>query len=53
MEMVYFSTPVHPDWENLIAWIRKKGTPSRVHHIELFLDDGSSVPAIVDGRDRD
>ncbi len=34
-----FTTPVHPDWEALVACIRRQGTPRRVHHIELFLDE--------------
>jgi uroporphyrinogen decarboxylase len=33
-----FSTEVAPDWRGLDACIRREGTPSRVHHIELFLD---------------
>ena len=33
-----FSTPVTPDWEALRDCILRKGTPKRVHHIELFLD---------------
>jgi uroporphyrinogen decarboxylase len=35
----YFSRPIKPDWESLIGCIERKGTPSRVHHIELYLDD--------------
>ncbi len=31
-------TPVQPDWEGLVNCILRKGTPRRVHHIELFLD---------------
>ena len=32
------SRPFKPDWQGLIANIRRKGTPKRVHHIELFHD---------------
>jgi uroporphyrinogen decarboxylase len=30
--------PVRPDWEGLIADIRRQGTPGRVYHLELFHD---------------
>jgi uroporphyrinogen decarboxylase len=30
--------PVKPDWEGLVDCIMRRGTPRRVHHIELFLD---------------
>ena len=33
-----FSVNVTPDWEGLVKCVRREGTPSRVHHIELFLD---------------
>ncbi len=33
-----FATEVTPDWQGLDACIRRKRTPSRVHHIELVLD---------------
>jgi uroporphyrinogen decarboxylase len=33
-----FSVDITPDWESLIRCIWRKGTPQRVHHIELFLD---------------
>jgi uroporphyrinogen decarboxylase len=33
-----FSVEVTPDWEAFDACVRRKGTPKRVHHIELFLD---------------
>ncbi len=33
-----FSHPVQPDCDGLIACIRREGTPSRVHSIELFFD---------------
>ncbi len=33
-----FTTPIKPDYEALINCILRKGTPQRVHHIELFLD---------------
>jgi uroporphyrinogen decarboxylase len=34
----FFSTDFTPDWEAFRACIERKGTPKRVHHIELFLD---------------
>jgi hypothetical protein len=27
-----------PDWEAFVACLKREGTPKRVHHIELFLD---------------
>jgi uroporphyrinogen decarboxylase len=39
MEQRYFRIPAIPDWEGLVSCILKKGTPKRVHHIELFLDE--------------
>ncbi len=33
-----FTTAVTPDWEAFRDCILRKGTPKRVHHIELFLD---------------
>jgi len=33
-----FSTNIEPDWQGLVNCILRKGTPSRVHTIELFLD---------------
>ena len=33
-----FANIVTPDWEAFEACILRKGTPQRVHHIELFLD---------------
>ena len=33
-----FKQQIQPDWEGLVAYIRRQGTPRRVHHIELFLD---------------
>lgn len=33
-----FVTPITPDWEGLRRCIDRQGTPSRTHHIELFLD---------------
>ena len=33
-----FTTSVTSDWEALRDCILRKGTPRRVHHIELFLD---------------
>jgi len=38
MQEVLFSTDVKPDWQGLVDCIMRKGTPDRVHHIELFLD---------------
>ncbi|MBE3039520.1 MAG: hypothetical protein IMZ62_11995, partial [Chloroflexi bacterium] len=40
-------TPVKPDWEALIANLRRQGTPRRVHHLELF-QDGEIAQAIAD-----
>jgi len=34
-----FTTEVAPNWKGLVACILRHGTPKRVHHIELFLDD--------------
>ncbi len=34
-----FSESVRPDWEGLRDCILRRGTPERVHHIELFLDE--------------
>ncbi|MBE0698826.1 MAG: hypothetical protein IH586_18055 [Anaerolineaceae bacterium] len=51
-------TPVKPDWEGLVNCIMRRGTPRRVHHIELFLD-GEVQDAIaltyhlLDGLDAD
>ena len=39
--------PQTPDWEGLVENIRRKGTPRRVHHIELF-HDVEIVDAIVE-----
>ena len=39
MEHEYFTVQVRPDWEGLVDCLERKGTPERVHHIELFLDD--------------
>ncbi|MCX6993831.1 MAG: hypothetical protein NT011_11915 [Kiritimatiellaeota bacterium] len=36
--MKNFSVPIKPDWEALVACIQRRGTPRRVHCIELFLD---------------
>lgn len=33
-----FTVEVQPDWQGLVDCILRKGTPSRVHYIELFLD---------------
>ena len=32
------STPVAPNWEAFVSCVMRKGTPERVHCIELFLD---------------
>jgi len=32
------STPITPNWEELVSCILREGTPRRVHFIELFLD---------------
>ena len=42
-----FSTTVTPDWQAFVDCINRKGTPQRVHHIELFLD-GEVQAAIHD-----
>lgn len=34
----YLTTPVEPNWRGLVDCIMRKGTPERVHYIELFLD---------------
>jgi uroporphyrinogen decarboxylase len=39
MSMSSFSVDFKPDWEALRDCIERKGTPRRVHHIELFLDE--------------
>jgi hypothetical protein len=36
--MDLLSTAITPDWEGLIRCIQRKGTPERVYHLELFLD---------------
>lgn len=33
-----FSKPIAPDWQGLRRCILREGNPSRVYHIELFLD---------------
>ena len=33
-----FGVPVEPDWEGLLACVRRSPAPRRVHFIELFLD---------------
>ena len=33
-----FSVDITPNWEGLLRTIERKGTPERVHFIELFLD---------------
>ena len=39
-------TPPKPDWEGLLANVRREGTPRRVFHMELF-HDGEIAEAIV------
>jgi uroporphyrinogen decarboxylase len=34
-----FTHPVTPDWEAFVRCIGRKGTPRRVHLVELFLDE--------------
>jgi uroporphyrinogen decarboxylase len=38
MSFVSFSSQVNPDWEALVNCICRKGTPKRVHFIELMID---------------
>ena len=48
--MSYFAgleRPIDPDWRALVDVIMRRGTPKRVHHIELF-HDGEVVAAIVE-----
>lgn len=33
-----FTTKISPDWQELVACIRRERMPGRVHYIELFLD---------------
>ncbi len=40
-------SPPKPDWEALLANIRRAGTPRRVHHLELF-HDAEIAQAIAD-----
>ena len=47
MEDNLLLTEISPDWEALGRCIRREGTPSRVHFIELFLD-GEVQAAICD-----
>ena len=53
-----FTAEVTPDWEALVACIRREGTPKRVHHIELYLDpeiEDAIVEryGVLDGLDED
>jgi uroporphyrinogen decarboxylase len=34
-----FANTITPDWEGFVACVARKGTPKRVHCIELFLDE--------------
>jgi len=38
MALSPFAVDVTPDWRALVRCIQREGTPTRVHHIELFLD---------------
>ena len=38
MSESFFSVTVNPDWEGFLSCIMRQGTPDRVYHIELFLD---------------
>ena len=44
----YFSAEVKPDYEALLAVLRREGTPGRVHFFELFLD--ANVRELIDRR---
>ena len=53
-----FSVDVTPDWRGLLKSIDRSGMPSRVHHIELFLDaevqdDICRKYPVLDGLDPD
>ncbi|MBT6148224.1 MAG: hypothetical protein HOH74_22505, partial [Gemmatimonadetes bacterium] len=39
--------PVQPDYEALLANLKRQGTPQRVHYLELFLD-GEIKSAIIE-----
>jgi len=43
----FSAVAVRPDWESFRDCILRRGTPRRVHHVELFLD-GEMQQAIVD-----
>ena len=34
----FFKRKINPDWQGLVDCIMRKGTPDRVHYIELFID---------------
>ena len=34
-----FAKEITPDWESLVRCVARKGTPERVHSLELFLDE--------------
>jgi len=42
-----FTVDVTPDWEAMLACVQRRGTPARVHFIELFLD-GEMYTAIAE-----
>ena len=35
----YLEKKHKPDWEALVANLKRRGTPKRVHHMELFHDN--------------
>ena len=43
----FLSRKVSPDWQGLVDCIMRKGTPARVHNIELFID-GEVKEAVCD-----
>jgi uroporphyrinogen decarboxylase len=43
----FFSSPVQPDVEELLAVLRREKAPKRIHHLELFLD-----PEMIEAVDR-
>lgn len=44
----FFSVKVKPDYEALLANLRREGTPKRVHFFELFLD--ANIRELIDKR---
>ncbi len=43
---MFLEKPVKPDYEALLANLKREGTPKRVHYLELFLD-GEISRAII------